>query len=127
MSDTIEQILYREESGEIIGAAFEVLNELGEGLAEKPYENALVVEFERREIPCEQQKRFEVFYKGILVGEYIPDLIVYEKILIDTKAIEEIGDREVGQMMNYLKIAGMRLGYLVNFSKPKLQWRRVVL
>lgn len=127
MSDTIEPILYREESEEIIGAAFEVLNELGEGLAEKPYENALVVEFERRKIPCEQQKRFEVFYKGILVGEYIPDLIVYEKILIDTKAIEEIGDREVGQMMNYLKIAGMRLGYLVNFSKPKLQWRRVVL
>jgi len=60
------------------------------------------------------------------VGDYIPDLLAFGKIVVDTKVIEQITDREIGQMMNYLKITGCRLGYILNFKKPNLEWKRVV-
>ena len=104
----------------------EVLNQLGHGFHEKPYENALVIEFQSRGIPFQQQRLFEINYKGRKIGEYIPDLIVFDSIVVDTKVIEKITDREIGQMMNYLKITGLRLGYILNFKNPKLEWRRVV-
>jgi GxxExxY protein len=121
-----ESPLYKLESQQIVGCAMEVLNELGHGFHEKPYENALVIEFQARGIVFEQQKVFEIVYKGRKIGDYIPDLIVFDKIVVDTKVIEKITDREVGQMMNYLKISGLRLGYILNFKNPKLEWRRVV-
>lgn len=104
----------------------EVLNEIGHGFHEKPYENALVVEFRLRGIPCQQQRQFDMCYKGEKVSEFIPDLIVFEKIVVDTKVIEKITDREIGQMMNYLKVTGLRLGYILNFKQPKLEWKRVI-
>ena len=61
------------------------------------------------------------------VGEYIPDLIVYDKIIVDTKAIEKIGNNEKAQIINYLKITGLRVGLLLNFKHPKLEWERIVL
>lgn len=118
---------YESESREIVGSAMEVLNELGHGLHEKPYENALVVEFGLRGISCVQQQRYKVLYKGEEVGEYIPDLIAFEEIVIDTKVIEKITDHEIGQMINYLRITGLRLGYLLNFKRAKLEWKRIVL
>jgi GxxExxY protein len=124
---TDKKPLYESESREIVGSAIEVLNELGHGLHEKPYENALVVEFGLRGISCVQQQRYEVLYKGEEVGEYIPDLIAFEKIVVDTKVIEKITDHEIGQMINYLRITGLRLGYLINFKRAKLEWKRVVL
>jgi GxxExxY protein len=105
----------------------EVLNELGHGLLEKPYENALVVEFGLQGIPVRQQPRFDVQYKGVAVGEYVPDLIAFDQIVVDTKVIERITNHERGQMMNYLKITGMRLGVILNFKRAKLEWKRVVL
>jgi GxxExxY protein len=125
--NTDKKPLYESESREIVGSAMEVLNELGHGLHEKPYENALVIEFRLRGISCVQQQRYEVLYKGEEVGEYIPDLIAFEKIVVDTKVIEKITDHEIGQMMNYLRITGLRLGYLINFKRAKLEWKRVVL
>ena len=127
MSTDRETPIYKRESDELIGCAIEVHNALGYGLLEKPYERALVVEFGIRSIPVEQQKRFELIYKGRNVGDFVPDLIVYGKIIVDTKVIERITDREVGQMMNYLKITGLRLGYILNFKNRKLEWKRVVL
>jgi GxxExxY protein len=105
----------------------EVLNTLGHGLNEKVYENALVAELKARGIRVEQQKRFPVVYKNILVGEYVSDLLVDEKVIVDTKVIEAISDAEVGQVMNYLRIAKLELGILLNFRRPKLEYRRVVL
>ena len=125
--NTDKKPLYESESREIVGSAMEVLKELGHGLHEKPYENALVIEFRLRGISCVQQQRYEVLYKGEEVGEYIPDLIAFEKIVVDTKVIEKITDHEIGQMMNYLRITGLRLGYLINFKRAKLEWKRVVL
>lgn len=122
-----QDLVHSSETYEIIGSAMEVLNELGHGLLEKPYENALVVEFRLRNIPFEQQKRFDVVYKSEKVGEYIPDLICYDKIVVDTKVVERISDHELGQMMNYLKITNLKLGLILNFKKAKLEWKRVAL
>ena len=119
--------LYKEETHQIIGCAFEVLNTLGHGLLEKPYENALVVEFKQQNIPFSQQPRFPVIYKSVQVGEYIPDLIVFDKIIVDTKIITSIGNNEKAQIINYLKITGLRVGLLLNFKYPKLQWERIIL
>ena len=111
----------------IIGCAMEVLNELGHGLLEKPYENALVVEFGLRGLAFAQQPRYEVAYKGVAVGEYVPDLIVADRVVVDTKVIEKIADHELGQMLNYLKITHHKLGLILNFKRAKLDWKRIVL
>lgn len=114
------------ETEAIIGCAFEVLNELGHGLLEKPYENALVVEFGLRNIPFEQQRRYDVHYKTVKVGEYVPDLIVFRRVVVDTKIIERITDHDLGQMLNYLKITGHAVGLVLNFRRARLEWKRVV-
>ncbi len=126
--DTNEhKLLFKEEVFQIVGCAMEVLNTLGHGLLEKPYENALVVEFGLRGIPYKQQPRFDVFYKGVKVGDYIPDLIVFDKIVVDAKTIDRITDVERGQILNYLKITGLRVGLILNFKHAKLEWERLVL
>ncbi|MFZ4629685.1 MAG: GxxExxY protein [Blastocatellia bacterium] len=119
--------IYREESHQIIGCGMEVLNALGHGLLEKPYENALCVEFNLRDIPFTQQRRFDVMYKTVRVGEYIPDLIVFDNIVVEIKTIDRITDHEKGQILNYLKIAKLRLGLILNFKFARLQWERLVL
>jgi GxxExxY protein len=110
-----------------IGCAFEILNQLGNGLLEKPYENALAVELKLRKIPFSQQQNFPVVYKTVKVGEYIPDLITFESVIVDTKVIPRIGDIERAQMLNYLKITKLRVGLIINFKNPKLEWERIVL
>ncbi|MCK5801928.1 MAG: GxxExxY protein [Lentisphaeria bacterium] len=127
MNTNEHELIHKEEVFEVVGCAMEVLNELGHGLLEKPYENALVVEFGLRDISVQQQSRYGVMYKGVQVGEYIPDLITHGKLVVDTKVIERITDHELGQMMNYLKITGLRVGLILNFKQAKLEWRRVVL
>ncbi len=121
------RLIHEAETRRIIGCAMEVLNELGHGLLEKPYENALVVEFQQQRIPYQQQPRFDVVYKGVKVGEYVPDLIVFGKVVVETKVIEKITNHEVGQVLNYLKITGLRLGLILNFRHARLEWKRVVL
>ena len=116
-----------DECHRVVGCAFEVLNGLGHGLHEKPYENALVVEFGLRRIPFAQQARFPVLYKGVHVSEYVPDLIAYGNLIIDTKVVERITDQERGQMLNYLRIAGLQVGLILNFRRAKLEWERVIL
>ena len=126
--DTNEHELFlKKEVFDVVGCAMEVLNELGHGLLEKPYENALVVEFGLRGIPYSQQPRFDVLYKGRSVGEYVPDLITNDQLVVDTKVIDRITDHEIGQMMNYLKITGLKVGVILNFKRAKLEWRRIVL
>ncbi len=115
------------ETGEILNCAFEVLNLLGHGLWEKPYENALCVEFGIRNISFSQQSRFDVRYKNVKVGEYVPDLIVFDTVVVDTKVITGIGDHEVGQMLNYLRITGKPVGLILNFKNSRLEHRRIIL
>ena len=121
------ELLLKKEVFQVVGCAMEVLNTLGHGLMEKPYENVLVVEFGLRGIPFRQQPRFDVIYKRVRVGEYIPDLIVFDQIVVDTKTIDRITDWERGQILNYLKITQHRVGLILNFKRSKLEWERLVL
>ena len=115
------------ETHAIIGCSFEVLNELGHGLNEKLYENSLVVEFKQKSIAFDQQRRFEVLYKSAFIGEYIPDLIAYGKVVVDAKCIDKITDHERGQMLNYLRITRLPVGLILNFKHAKLEYERIVL
>jgi GxxExxY protein len=111
----------------IIGAAMEVLNGVGHGLHEKPYENALVVELGLRKLVLEQQCRFDVNYQGVCVGDFIPDLIVQKAVVVDAKVIDRITDLERGQMLNYLRITKLKVGLILNFRRPRLEWERLIL
>jgi GxxExxY protein len=130
MNTNEHKLLLREEVFQIVGCAMEVLNTLGHGLLEKPYENALVVELGLRGIRYKQPRvprGFDVIYKGVKVGNYTPDLVAFDKIVVDAKTIDRITDMERGQVLNYLKITQFRVGLILNFKKPKLEWERLVL
>jgi len=122
-----EKLLFREEVFQTVGCAIDVLNILGHGLVEKPYENALVVEFRLRKIPFRQQPAFDVLYKNQRVGTFVPDLIAFDSIIVDTKVIDQITDHERGLMLNYLPITKLRVGLILNFKHPKLEWERIIL
>jgi GxxExxY protein len=121
------RLLFRDEVFQIVGCAIEVLNTIGHGLIEKPYENALVVEFGLRKVPYQQQPLFDVLYKGHKVGLFIPDLIAFDAVVVDAKVIEQITDHERGLMLNYLRITKLRVGVVLNFKHAKLQRERIIL
>lgn len=125
--DMKAELILKEEVYKVVGCAMAVLNGLGHGFHEKPYENALVIEFGLRGIAFAQQPRYPILYKGVNVGEYVPDLIALNAIVVDAKVIEAITDHERGQMLNYLRITGLKVGLILNFSHPKLEWERIVL
>jgi GxxExxY protein len=127
MDTNEEKLLFKEEVFQIIGSAIEVPNTLGHGIVEKPYENALVVEFGLRQIPFKHQPAFDVLYKGQRVGAFVPDLVVFNSIVVDTKVIDRITDHERGLMLNYLRITNLRVGVILNFKHRKLEWERIVL
>ena len=121
------ELLHKDEVYQIVGAAIEVLNGLGHGFHEKPYENALVVECGLKGISILQQPRYDILFKGVKVGEYVPDLIVFGTVVVDAKVIETITDHERGQMLNYLRITGLKVGVILNFKHAKLEWERMIL
>lgn len=121
------ELILKTEVYAIISCSLEIINGIGLGLHEKPYENSLAVEFRYRGIPFEQQRSFPVVWRDTQVGEFIPDLIAYGKIVVDTKTIERITDIERGQMLNYLRITGLPVGLIINFKKPTLEWERIIL
>ncbi len=127
MNTKSEKLLLKDEVFQVVGCAIEVLNTLGHGLVEKPYENALVIEFLLRKIPFQQQPPFDVVYKGQKIGIFVPDLIAFNSLVVDTKVIEKISDHERGLMLNYLRITGLRVGVILNFKHSKLEWQRIAL
>jgi GxxExxY protein len=127
MDSADKKLLLKDEVFQIIGCAIDVLNTLGHGIIEKPYENALTVEFRLRRIPFRQQPSFDILYKGENVGKFIPDLIAFDAMVIDTKVIDQISDHERGLMLNYLRITNLHVGLILNFKYRKLQWERIVL
>ena len=121
------KLILKDETHRIIGLSFEVLNEVGHGLHEKIYENALVVAFKQSGITFDQQRRFPVMFRGVVVGEFVPDLIGFGTVIVDAKVIDRITDHERGQMLNYLRITKLRVGLIVNFKHARLEWERVIL
>ena len=121
------KLLLKDETQQIIGLSFEVLNEVGHGLNEKIYENSLTVGFKQLGIAFDQQRRFPVHFRGVQVGEFIPDLIAFNAVIVDTKVIDRITDHERGQMLNYLRITKLRVGLILNCKHARLEWERIVL
>jgi GxxExxY protein len=111
---------------DMIGCAMRVHNVLGPGLREKPYENALVIELSRGGFAVESQRAFPIRYLDAVVGDCIPDISVNGQVLVDVKSIDGIGENEVAQMLNYLRIAGFEVGLIINFKNARLETKRVV-
>jgi GxxExxY protein len=122
------ELLLKDEVYNVIGAAMEVHSELGPGFLEAVYQEALEIELQTRHVPFESQKPLIVYYKGQpLKKEYIADLVCYEQIIVELKALERLSTHEEAQLLNYLKATGLRVGLLVNFgSHGKLEWRRYI-
>jgi len=122
------QLLYKDETYTIIGAAMEVHKEMGAGFLEAVYQETLALEFHLRNVPFVQQKPLALTYKGKLLQQrYIPDFIVYEQIVVEIKALKQLGPNEEAQLLNYLKATGLRVGLLLNFGAPNLEWNRKIL
>lgn len=110
----------------IIGCAFKVGNTLGVGFLEGVYENALVHELRKTNLHFEQQKMIQVWYDGIVVGNYKADLLVEEAVIVELKAVTALDSRHFAQCMNYLKATELSVGLLINFGNPKVEVKRVV-
>jgi GxxExxY protein len=110
----------------IIGASMTVLNSLKPGLDEKLYENALVIELEKRGHSVNQQREFPVYYDEQLIGTLIPDLIVDGKVIADPKVVTAFNDSHIAQMLGYLNITKLQVALLLNFKQATLTWKRVV-
>jgi len=121
-----DNLLYSDLTRDIIGAAIEVHKILGVGFLESVYEEALAIEFELQKIPSERQKTINVFYKNRLAKQFVCDFIVYDKIVIELKAIRKISDIEKAQMLNYLKATGLNLGLILNFGSGSLEVKRLI-
>ena len=111
----------------INGVVFEINKILGPGFLEKVYENALVFELEKRGVKAESQVPIKVFYKRKVVGEYVADLLVEDKVIVELKTVEALDKIHEAQLLNYLKATGIRVGMLVNFKHPKAEIKRMVL
>ena len=119
-------MLHGDITQDIIGAAMMVLNELKPGLDEKLYENALLIELEARGHIVDQQNEFPVYYRGYFVGKLVPDLIVDQKVIADTKVVTAFNDSHTAKMLGYLNITGLEVALLLNFKDAKLDWKRVI-
>lgn len=110
----------------VIGAAYEVANALGAGFLERVYENALVHELRKRGISVEQKKVIQVTYDGVVVGEYVADLMVQDQVIVELKAVKQLDNIHQAQCMNYLKATGLTVALLINFGSPRVEVKRVV-
>ena len=124
-----KEILYREECYAIQGAVFEVYREMGSGFLEAVYQECLERELSSAGIPFKSQVELSLSYKGEPLRQtYTPDLVCYDKIILELKAVKETTAEHRAQVFNYLKASGLRLGLLINFSHyPKASVERIVL
>ena len=119
-------MLHSELTKNIIGAAIEVHKVLGSGFLESVYEEALAIEFGLKNIPYDRQKSIDVFYKGRCARHFVCDFVAYGQIIVETKAIKEITDIEVAQVLNYLRAGQFCVGLILNFGGKSLKVKRVI-
>jgi GxxExxY protein len=117
--ETLNEITKR-----IIGCAYAVSNGLGAGFLEKVYENALAHELRKAGLCSEQQKPIKVRYDGIIVGDYLADIVVEESVVVELKAVKTFDDVHFAQCINYLKATGMKICLLINFGQPRIELKR---
>ncbi|MBT3339209.1 MAG: GxxExxY protein [Anaerolineae bacterium] len=109
-------MLHQDITSKIISAFYTVYNTLGYGFLEKVYENALIIELEKRGLAVRQQVPIQVYYEGKVVGEYFADLLINDKVIVELKAAKEIVDAHEAQLVNYLKATNIEVGLLLNFG-----------
>ncbi len=123
----MNDLIYKEERYNIIGKCMEVHNNLGAGFLEIVYKDALEFEFQKAGIPYEREKLYEVNYKGVILAhKFYADFVVYDKIILEIKAVTGIVDEFVAQAINYLKVSNNQLALIVNFGESRLSSRRIV-
>jgi GxxExxY protein len=110
----------------ILKFAFSVHNLLGPGLLESAYEGAFCVELSQAGVPFERQKVYPLYYKGEYIGAYIADLVVDNKIIVELKSVSKLTSVMTAQLINYLKLSHIQVGYLMNFNSVSLEWKRFV-
>ena len=121
-------LLYKEESYKIIGKCFEVHNNLGPGFLEIVYKDALEYEFRKSDIPYSRETEYEVNYKEIkLPHKFYADFVVFNKIILEVKAVSGIADEFIAQAINYLKVSRNKLALIVNFGELKINYKRIIL
>lgn len=124
----MEEIIYQAQSYRIIGLCMEVHKYLGKGFIEIVYKDAIEYEFQNAGIPYEREKEYLINYKGLtLPHKFYADFVVYDKILIEAKAVKALTDEHLAITLNYLKVSQLKLGLLVNFGEPSLTSKRIVL
>ena len=121
------EILHKQLSDVVVKAAFTVHLKLGPGLNEVLYKRALAIELEVQGAAVKQEKRYTVFYRERLIGNYFADVVVDNVIIIETKAVKTLNEPMNAQIRNYLRISGLRVGYLFNFFGTQLQFKRLVV
>ena len=120
------KLLHEDITKKIIGAAFEVHHQLGYGFLERVYQRALQIELLRRGASAEIEKRIQVHYKGIVVGDYDADLIVDGRVVVEIKVAPQFDKRDEAQLLNELRATGIKVGMLVNFGRNKVEYKRLV-
>jgi GxxExxY protein len=122
------ELLLKDEVYAVVGAAIEVHRELGPGFLEPVYQEAMEIELAERAIPFQAQRALSIRYKErVLVKQYVPDLVCYDQLIVELKALDRLSGSEESQLLNYLKASGLRVGLLINFgSHGKLEWKRFV-
>ena len=120
------ELLHKDITGEIIGAAFDVYKELGYGFVESVYQKAMKVELELRGLTAELESQIQVFYKGVNVGHYEADIFVNKCVIIEIKVAKEYQKADEAQLLNELKATGLKVGLLINFGQSKADFKRMV-
>jgi GxxExxY protein len=120
-----EDMLHEETTSAVINAFYKVYNTLGYGFLEKVYENALVIELQKRGLTTKQQMPIHVYYEGKVVGEYFADLVVNDVVIVELKAAEEITKAHENQLVNYLKATNLEVGLILNFG-PQPKFKRKI-
>ena len=122
------ELILKEEVYAIVGVAMDVHTTLGSGFLEPVYQEVMEIESTSRGLPFVSQKVLQIRYKDhVLKKEYIADLIYFDQVIVELKALDRLSGREESQLLNYLKATGMKVGVLINFgSHPKLEWKRLV-
>ena len=119
-------LIHKDLTGRIIGLAMEIYNQLGRGFLESVYEEAFAYELELNEINFKKQEPMNVYYKGKKIKQFICDLLIEDKVIVELKAIKKITDLEIAQTINYLNAAKYEIGLLINFGAESLEFKRLI-
>ena len=122
-----EELLEKDFCYDLVGLAMKVINKLGHGYRERTYENAFCIELKKNNIPFSQQSHFPIYYDNQIIDEFVPDMIADKRVILEFKTVESITDEHKGQLLNYLRVTGIKVGIIINFKHPTLQWEHIVL